>query len=504
MSSGTDALLVALMALGIGPGDEVITSTYSFFATAGCVARLGATPRPRRHRSRHLQHRSRRRFAAALSRRARRRSCRSISTACAPTWTRSSRWRARRGVAVIEDAAQAIGATYKGRHGRVDGDGGLLLLLPEQEPRRVRRRRRSSRPTMRRWRTRSGCCAITAPSRSTFTSAIGGNFRLDALQAAVLRVKLPHLARWTDARRANAARYDGCSRSRPDADASTLPVAAAGPAPHLQPVRHARAAARPRARGLDGARHRHRDLLPGAVSPAGVLRARSATREGDFPDAEAAAESTLALPIYGELHRGATGDSRADARRRARHPHRQARQARMTRSRDRRGRSARGRHRRRLSRPATSSRSRARSSISPTRRRVERWRRERPTSSSTAPPTTTSRRGGRREVALAATRSPSWRWPVPPADTVPCSCTTARTSSSTGQPTAVHEADEPAASAPTACRSCSASGSRSRRPVRTSCASRACSAGRPAAAASTDRRRPCAPASPCASSPIGP
>ena len=206
MSSGTDALLVALMALGIGPGDEVITPTYSFFATAGCVSRLGATPvfvdiDPVTFNvdpaavARAMTPRTRAILPVHLF---------GLSADMDPLARRS---RARAGVPVIEDAAQAIGARYHGPAGRHARRRRLLLVLSVEESRRVRRRRPRRRPTTRRSRARCACCAITAPSRSTIHSRIGGNFRLDALQAAVLRVKAPHLAAWTEARRRNADRY---------------------------------------------------------------------------------------------------------------------------------------------------------------------------------------------------------------------------------------------------------------------------------------------------------
>ena len=131
----------------------------------------------------------------------------------------------RAGIPVIEDAAQAIGATYTvaaaRRHRRVR----LLLVLPEQEPRRLRRRRPAHHRTTPRWPSARGCCARTAWSRSTTTTWSARNFRMDALQAAVLRVKAPHLAGWTEgAARERRALSSSCSAT-PALDASvTLPV----------------------------------------------------------------------------------------------------------------------------------------------------------------------------------------------------------------------------------------------------------------------------------------
>ncbi|HVD91256.1 MAG TPA: DegT/DnrJ/EryC1/StrS family aminotransferase [Vicinamibacterales bacterium] len=297
LSSGTDAILVALMALGVGPGDEVITPTFSFFATAGCVSRLGATPKlvdidPRTCNIDPAA------VEAVITSRTRAIIPVHLYGQCAdmdPILEIS----ARRGIEVVEDAAQAIGATYKGRSagsmGRAGclsffpsknlgafGDGGMVITNDEGIARAARLlRNHGAEPKY-------------------FHKRIGGNFRLDALQAAVLRVKLPHLERWSAMRRANADRYDRLFAESAAADRITLP---------------ARAPDRVHIFNQYVIRVPDRDAVRAALDAAGIgceiyypvpfhlqeCFAPLGYRRGDFPAAEAAAAETLALPIYGEL-----------------------------------------------------------------------------------------------------------------------------------------------------------------------------------------------------------
>src|SRR5450759_489664 len=297
LSSGTDALLVALMALGIGPGDEVMTPTFSFFATAGCVSRLGATPKlvdidPLTYNMDPAAAR------AAITARTRAIIPVHLYGQCADMDPVLEDAR-RQGIAVIEDAAQAIGSTYKGRPagsmGRAGcfsffpsknlgafGDAGLLTTTDDAFAGDVRLlRNHGAEPKY-------------------FHKRIGGNFRLDALQAAVLRVKLPHLDRWSAMRRENADRYDRLFGESRAAGRVTLPARAQGSlhifnqyvirVPHRDGVRARLAAA-----GIGTEIYYPVPFhLQECFAPLGY-------RPGDFPVAEAAAAETLALPIYGEL-----------------------------------------------------------------------------------------------------------------------------------------------------------------------------------------------------------
>jgi dTDP-4-amino-4,6-dideoxygalactose transaminase len=297
VSSGTDAILATLMALGIGPGDEVITSTYSFFATAGCVARVGATPVlvdivPETYA---LDPEA---VRAAVTPRTRAIMPVHLYGLCADMDAILG-FAAPAGIPVIEDACQAIGAGYRGRQAGAMGtagcfsffpsknlgafgDGGLVTTRDSALAREIRLlRNHGAEPKYHHRR-------------------IGGNFRLDALQAAVLRVKLPHLARWTEMRRANAARYADLFARAGFADRVTLPAEPPG-------YRHIFNQYVVRVPDRDGVRQHLAEASIGTeiYYPVPFHRQecfRDVTRPGEtFPVADRAAATSLALPIYGEL-----------------------------------------------------------------------------------------------------------------------------------------------------------------------------------------------------------
>ncbi len=297
VSSGTDALLASLMALGIGPGDEVITSTYSFFATAGCITRLGATPKlvdidPRTYTIDPDA------VAAAVSPRTRAIVPVHLFGLCADM-DQVLAIALRAGVPVIEDACQAIGATYGGRQAGSMGALGCFSFFPSKN---LGAFGDAGLVT-------SGDAALAgdvallrnhgAEPKYVHTR-IGGNFRLDALQAAVLRVKLPHLTRWTDMRRANAARYRGMLDEAGISGDLILPIEPEGRG-HVFNQFVIRVPRRDRVRTRLAERGIATEIyypipfhLQECFAPLGYVR-------GDFPEAEAAADATLALPIYGEL-----------------------------------------------------------------------------------------------------------------------------------------------------------------------------------------------------------
>jgi dTDP-4-amino-4,6-dideoxygalactose transaminase len=298
VSSGTDALLAALMALGIGVGDEVITSTFSFFATAGCVARVGATPvlvdidpvtynlDPSLVRAA-VTPRTRAIIPVHLY---------GLSADMDPIMDIALG----ANVAVIEDAAQAIGATYRSRQagtmGTIGcfsffpsknlgafGDGGLMTTTDAALAHEIRLlRNHGAEPKY-------------------FHKRIGGNFRLDALQAAVLRVKLPHLARWTAMRQANAARYDALFQSAGLSERITLPFVPPD-CRHIFNQYVIRVPDRDRVRGFLSDRGIGTEIYYPVPFHLQECFAGLGHRLGDFPCAEAAAATTLALPIYGELN----------------------------------------------------------------------------------------------------------------------------------------------------------------------------------------------------------
>jgi dTDP-4-amino-4,6-dideoxygalactose transaminase len=299
VSSGTDALLAAMMALGIGPGDEVITSTYSFFATAGCVARLGATPRlvdidpvtynllPDAVRT-------------ALSPRTKAIIPVHLFGLCAdmdPVLALAKD----AGVAVIEDACQAIGATDRGRRAGTMGtaacfsffpsknlgafgEGGLVTTNDAGLAREVKLLRDHG-----------------AESRY-YHRRIGGNFRLQAIQAAILRVKLPHVANWTAGRRDNAARYRDLADRLPRGEV-VLPVEPQGKF-HIYNQFVVRVPHRDKVRAFLTEREIGTAIYYPVPFHEQECFAYLGHAHGDFPAAEAAAASTLALPIYSGLTAG--------------------------------------------------------------------------------------------------------------------------------------------------------------------------------------------------------
>ena len=297
VSSGTDAILAALMALGVGAGDEVVTTTYSFFATAGCIARVGATPvfvdidpvtfniDPDRIRQ-------------ALTPKTRAIIAVHLYGLCADMDRVMSIAR-HAGVPVIEDAAQAIGATYRNRQAGSIGAMGCFSFFPSKnlgafgDGGLVTTNEASLAHELRLIRNHGA-------EPKYFHKRVGANFRLDAIQAAVLRVKLPHLPRWTSRRRENAVRYDALFAEAGLTDRVTWP-AAPPDRRHIFNQYVVRVPDRDRVRAFLAQRGIGTEIYYPVPFHLQECFASLGYRRGDFPQAEAAASSTLALPIYGEL-----------------------------------------------------------------------------------------------------------------------------------------------------------------------------------------------------------
>jgi dTDP-4-amino-4,6-dideoxygalactose transaminase len=306
VSSGTDAILAALMALGVGPGDEVVTTPYTFVATATSIARLGAravfvdiepttcnvdisriaeavTPRTKVVLPVHLY--GQMVDVAAIQREA-------------------------AGVAVVEDAAQAIGAEWRGRRagsiGKLGclsffpsknlgcfGDGGMVVTSDAALAHSVRLlRNQGQKPKY--------SCRV-----------VGGNFRLDALQAAVLRCKLPHLEQWTLARRRNAALYRrllgesglAIAEGTLDEGADIAPLGEQQQGRHVYNQFVVRARRRDGLRAFLASRGIGTEVYyPEPLHLQTCFRAWGYAR-GDCPESERAAAETVALPVYPELTR---------------------------------------------------------------------------------------------------------------------------------------------------------------------------------------------------------
>ncbi len=293
MSSGTDAILASLMALGIGPGDEVIVPTFTFFATAGCVARVGAKPvfvdiLPDTFNIDPAA------VEAAITPRTRAIIPVHLYGQCADM-DRLGEIARRLGLIIIEDAAQAIMARFRGASagsfGRscalsfyptknlsAMGDAGMILTVDEALAEKLKFIRDHGQ------------------NPRYYYHFIGGNFRMDGFQGAVLRVKLKRLAAWTAARRVRAARYD----RELQGTAVRLPLVD----PRCEHVYHQYTL-----------RCERRDALQKHLADAGVgaaifyplplhLQPCFATlgyQEGACPVAERVAKEVLSLPIVPEM-----------------------------------------------------------------------------------------------------------------------------------------------------------------------------------------------------------
>jgi dTDP-4-amino-4,6-dideoxygalactose transaminase len=306
VSSGTDAILVGLMALGVGPGDEVVTTPYTFVATATSIARLGARAvlvdiDPRSYNI------DASRVEAAITPR---------TKAIVPVHlygqmagaTAIAEIAARHGIAVVEDAAQAIGAEQNGRRaGSIGalgclsffpsknlgafGDGGMVVSNDAKLADRVRLlRNQGQKPKY-------------------FSLEVGGNFRLDALQAAVLRAKLPHLDGWTAGRQRNAAQYRALfAQSGLQVSEGVLENGADIALPvELPSHRHVYNQFVIRVEKRDELRTFLADRQIGSEvyypQPMHLQRCFESWgyTKGAFPESELAADQSLALPIYPEL-----------------------------------------------------------------------------------------------------------------------------------------------------------------------------------------------------------
>jgi dTDP-4-amino-4,6-dideoxygalactose transaminase len=310
LSSGTDALLAALMALDIGPGDAVVTSPYTFFATGGSIARLGAVPlfadiEPATF---NLDPKLVRKVLEAPPARFRDRKLKALLPVhlygqCAAMDPLRELAEEFQGV-VVEDAAQAIGAEYPakdgakkaGAMGRIGcfsffpsknlggfGDGGMAVTNDAALADKLRAIR------------------VHGSTVKYRHFLVGANFRLDALQAAVLEVKLKHLDGWHAARRAHAAWYDRAFAGTP---VRTPPAVYAGRGlaqPHIYNQYVVRVPNRDRVRDrLAAAEIGCEIYYPLPLHLQECFRDLG-YRAGDFPESERAAAETLALPVYPEL-----------------------------------------------------------------------------------------------------------------------------------------------------------------------------------------------------------
>lgn len=294
VASGTDALLVALLALGVRPGDEVITTPFTFFATAGAVHRVGARPvfvdiQPDTFNL------NPERVAEALTERTRALLPVHLYGQMADMESLTDLARERE-LLLIEDAAQAIGASHRGhpagsfghagclsfyptKNLGAYGEGGMVLCRDQEVAERARLLRNHGM------------------TQQYLHHLVGFNSRMDELQAAVLLVKLRHLDRWNQARRERAAYYTELLADVPEVTPPAVD-------PHGVHVFHQYVIRAPRRDQLLEHLRSHgvgaRVFYPRPLHLQPCF-AELGYREGDLPEAERAAREVLALPLYPEL-----------------------------------------------------------------------------------------------------------------------------------------------------------------------------------------------------------
>ena len=314
VSSGTDALLLALMALGIGAGDEVITSPFTFFATAGTIARSGARPvfcdidpdtfnlSPVKVQA--FIDEECRSEGGGLVRRATGGRIRAVmpvhlygqAAEMRPLIEIARRYDLR----IIEDAAQAIGTeTREGVRVGSIGDIGCFSFFPSKNLGAFGDAGlcTTQDPVL---AERMSVLRVHGGKPKYFHALIGGNFRIDELQAAVLRIKLKYLDEWTAGRQRNAAYYDQAfARALPAAPIVTPARAAGGR--HIFNQYVLRAERRDELRSFLSERHIGTEVYYPVPLHLQECFGYLGYARGDFPHAEAAAAQTLALPIYPEL-----------------------------------------------------------------------------------------------------------------------------------------------------------------------------------------------------------
>ncbi|HWG43260.1 MAG TPA: DegT/DnrJ/EryC1/StrS family aminotransferase [Gemmataceae bacterium] len=297
--SGTDALSLALHALDLGPGDEVILPAFTFFATAGSVCRTGARPvfsdiDPITYNMDPLQ------VESKITPRTRAILVVHLFGQCAdmePLW----RMAERHDLILVEDAAQALGSEYQGKRAGSLGSLGCLSFYPTKNLGAYGDAGMVVTNDLE-WAERMKCLRVHGMEPKYFHKYLGWNARLDSLHAAMLRVKLPHLERWIANRQAIAARYDAMIEEHHLSYFLERPVVR----PHR---RHTFNQYVVRVSGGQRdalVRHLKAEHIGCEIYYPMALHQQECLgylgyHKGDFPTSEAAAGQVLALPIYPEL-----------------------------------------------------------------------------------------------------------------------------------------------------------------------------------------------------------